>query len=92
MLYLFILIYFTNIGNSEKIILYSKYIAMSILSTIGISEISKRSISTATIISIKENKSLPIKKKINPLINARLNPVKIYARLKESEKSKTNNV
>lgn len=65
---------------------------MSILSTIGISEMSKRSISTATIISIKENKSLPIKKKINPLINARLNPVKIYANPREFEKRRTNNV
>lgn len=65
---------------------------MSILRIKGISERSKRSINTATIISIRENKSLPIKKKINPLTNAKLNPVKMYAIPKEFDKSKTNKV
>jgi hypothetical protein len=39
---------------------------------------SKRSIRSDTIISIRENKSLLIKKKINPFMNARVNPDKTY--------------
>ena len=65
---------------------------MSILRIKGIRERSRRSIKTATIISIKEKISLPIKKKINPFTNAKLNPVKIYATPSEFEKSRTNKV
>ena len=59
-------------------ILYERYNAIIIFIIRGIILNKSKSINKEIIISIKENKSLPILKNINPFTNAILKPVKIY--------------